>query len=164
MAYNYRKEYMELCFKYLALIYDFLFFACGVPVFLWNYFSHVVYKWGWCTSEPAYTEYITSFFFIIVWILLQKVIFLPFRLFDTFVIEEQAGYNKTTYGTYFKQWIMGILLITILYWALIILALTLIEVSGDYLIVTFGVSTLIISILMVIIFPLCIAPIFNDFE
>lgn len=44
------------------------------------------------------------------------------------------------------------------------LALTLIYVSGDYLVLTFAVATLVISILMVMIYPLCIAPLFNDYE
>jgi len=44
------------------------------------------------------------------------------------------------------------------------LALTLIEVSEDYLILTFGLATLVISILMLIIYPNCIAPLFNDYD
>lgn len=44
------------------------------------------------------------------------------------------------------------------------LALTLIYVSGDYLILSFGLATLIISVLMVIVYPICIAPLFNDYE
>lgn len=164
MAYNLQSEYLELCFKYLSFLYDFVFFACGVPVFLWNYFNHLIYQLGWCTSEPAYTEFLVILPFLTAWLLLQKITFLPFRLYETFVIEYQAGYNKMTYGTYMCYWIKGIVVYIIMYWALIMLALTLIKVCGDYLVITFGFATLVISIFMVLIYPICIAPIFNSYD
>mmetsp|Transcript_69671 Transcript_69671/g.96763 ORF Transcript_69671/g.96763 Transcript_69671/m.96763 type:complete len:102 (-) Transcript_69671:552-857(-) len=101
MRYNYQKEYLDLCLQYMALVYDFIFFACGVPVYLWNHFSHQIYEWGWCTSNPAWTEFLVVLLFLMVWLLLQKMIFLPFRLYETFVIEELAGYNKTDGCTWF---------------------------------------------------------------
>jgi len=70
MDYCYRKEYLELCSKYFEMVYDFVYFACGVPVYLWNYISHVIYEWGWCASNPAYTEFVSVLFFLIAWVML----------------------------------------------------------------------------------------------
>lgn len=88
MAMNYRKEYLEMCVLYLALVYDFIFFSCGVPVIIWNYFNDVLVRWDACAVDPDYTEFIVVIFFLIAWLLLQKIVFLPFRLYDNFVIEE----------------------------------------------------------------------------
>lgn len=51
-----------------------------------------------------------------------------------------------------------------MYWILIMFMLYLIMVSGDYLMITFGISTLVISVLMIVIYPLVIAPMFNDYD
>lgn len=94
----------------------------------------------------------------------QKIIFLAFSLYDNFVIEEQAGYNRMGGCDYAKQWIQGILMITILYWALCILMLTIIYFSGEYLAIVVAVATLFVMIIMIVVYPLCIAPMFNDMD
>jgi len=88
--YNYRTEYLEMSVKYLALVYDFIFFSCRVSVIIWDYFNVVINEWGWCASEEnyLYTEFIVAVFFLITWLLLQKIVFLPLRLYGTFVIEQ----------------------------------------------------------------------------
>lgn len=52
--YNFQKEYLEMCIKYMALAYDFIFFSCRIPVVLWNYFNVKINDWGWCASEENY--------------------------------------------------------------------------------------------------------------
>jgi len=115
----------------MALVYDFLFFAFNVPVYFWHKSNATIYAWGLCTSDPAWTECFTVLLFLTAWLIFQKIIFVVFSLYDNFVIEEQAGYNRMSKCSYFKEWVKGIVLTIILYWALVALMLTIIKLSGD---------------------------------
>ena len=46
--------------------------------------------------------------------LLRTILFLPFNIYDTFVIEEKYGFNKTTLKTFFldkvKGWILSLII------------------------------------------------------
>lgn len=79
------------------------------------------------------------------------------------MIEELAGFNKMTYCVYFKQWFIGIFVALIMYWALIVLMLTIIVFTPiEYLMFVIGVATLVVSLLLLILFPACISPCFNS--
>ena len=108
--------------------------------------------------------YIRSCVFIIGVSLVFSILSLPFSLYSTFVIEERHGFNKTT----FKLWLIDLLKSSIL--SLIIL--TPLLCFSVYFIENFSknwwvyVFILVASfqIVLMLIFPTFIAPIFNKFE
>ena len=51
-----------------------------------------------------------------------------------------------------------------MYWALVMLVLTIIKYSGDWLILVFSTTSLVISLLMLVVYPLFVSPIFNSYN
>lgn len=69
-----------------------------------------------------------------------------------------------SYCDYFSQLSISVLITLVMYWALIMLFLLIIKLSGDWLILVVAVTTFVVSLLMMVIYPMLIAPCFNDFE
>ena len=62
-------------------------------------------------SESVYVQ--TGIFFLILFVA-SDLISLPFSWYNTFVIEEKYGFNKTTYKTFFIDKVKGYLLTVII--------------------------------------------------
>lgn len=65
-------------------------------------------------EQISNNAYIQSFLFFGLLALGSEIIGIPFQWYDTFVIEERFGFNKTTKKTFildkFKSWIIGLLI------------------------------------------------------
>ncbi|HPR61168.1 MAG TPA: M48 family peptidase, partial [Prolixibacteraceae bacterium] len=68
----------------------------------------------------------------------------PFDVYDTFVIEDRFGFNKTTVKTYVLDKIKSLLLAAVLGGALLSLIMWLWKISGSYFwFIAWGVVTVI---------------------
>merc|ERR1712127_346134 len=112
----------------------------------------------WADNEWALTN-----IFMLLSGLLDTAISLPFSLYRQFVLEEKHGFNKMTYGFYFKDllkstavgWLMQGLITWPIIWA--------INKTGDYFVpVTWGISFSLIMVMMTI-YPAFIAPLFDKY-
>ena len=91
------------------------------------------------------------------------VIDLPFDYYDTFVIEEKYGLNKSTKMTFALDTIKETVLGTVISYALIVLIMVLFEKFGNMAIIWCTLAMIVIAvIIMLIIIPLM--RIFNKFE
>ncbi len=108
---------------------------------------------------------VTGLIFISILFIAGQIISLPFSLYDTFVIEEKYGFNKTTLGTFFGDRAKGLLVSAI--FALPLFALLLYLFQSD----SFGkiawlwawVITTLFQLFLLFIYPKYILPIFNKF-
>jgi len=93
----------------------------------------------------------------------HALINLPFDLYETFVIEQKFGFNKTTAGTFFADQAKSILLGTLLGGPLLALVLVLFGHGGPqiWLWAWIVVSVLLVSFAYVA--PVLILPLFNKF-
>jgi len=86
---------------------------------------------------------------------------LPFGLYQTFVLEEQHGFNKTTLSLYFtdtlKSWAIGIVIGT----PVLATFLYIFEWAGDRFVPWVMILLTSFQILMIIIYPTIIQPFFN---
>ena len=96
--------------------------------------------------------------------LISSLIDLPASLYQTFVIEEKFGFNKTTLGVFFVDMIKGAVLSMVIGIPLILLVLWLMESAGDLWWLYAWVALTAFSILMMWAYPKFIAPIFNKFK
>jgi len=96
--------------------------------------------------------------------LISSLIDLPASLYQTFVIEEKFGFNKTTLGVFFVDMIKGAVLSIVIGIPLILLVLWLMESAGDLWWLYAWVALTAFSILMMWAYPKFIAPIFNKFK
>ncbi len=95
--------------------------------------------------------------------LISSLIDLPVSLYNTFVLEEKFGFNKTTLKVFFVDMLKGAALSVVIGIPLILLVLWLMETAGDLWWLYAWVALTAFSILMMWAYPKFIAPIFNKF-
>ena len=111
-----------------------------------------------------YGPIVTGIAVILTFTFISSLLDLPFSLFNTFVIEEKFGFNRTTIKTFFIDMIKGSALGLVIGVPLLYVILWLMERSGDpWWIYTWLVISGF-SLFMMWVYPTLIAPIFNKFE
>ncbi len=107
---------------------------------------------------------LTGIAVILVYTFISSLLDLPFTLYNTFVIEEKFGFNRTTIKTFITDMIKGSLLGLVIGIPLLYVILWLMQQSGDqwWIYAWFVISGF--SIFMMWVYPTWIAPIFNKFE
>jgi len=105
-----------------------------------------------------------GFIFFAVLSILTSLFRIPFSIYDTFVIEERYGFNRMTLKMWvldlFKSTAILVLLGGLLLWAL----LTLVVHGGNAWWVWAWIFVGLFELLMLWLFPVVIAPLFNKFE
>ena len=107
------------------------------------------------------TNFIRSGLFFLILFLLNTLISLPFSYYNTFVIEEKFGFNKTTKITFFLDQVKSSILSILIGGVLLFLALYLYDTinQGFWLWLWIGLSLLMVLINM--FYADIIVPIFN---
>ena len=100
---------------------------------------------------------------LVAFAIISSVIDLPFDYYKQFVLEEKFGFNKMTLGLFFGDMIKGALLGAAIGLPLIWVMLTLMEKSGALWWLYAWMVWSGFQLLMMIIFPTWIAPLFNKF-
>ncbi len=94
----------------------------------------------------------------------STLISLPFELYDTFVIEEKFGFNKTTLGTFFMDKLKGLMLAIIIGAPILALILYLFGQFGPNAWIYGWIAVSGFSLLMMYLAPTYIMPLFNKFK
>ena len=121
-----------------------------------------IHAWlfGMISGLNVYVQYLIV---VAIFTVLSMVIDLPFDYYDTFVIEEKYGLNKSTKMTFALDTIKETVLGTVISYALIVLIMVLFEKFGNMAIIWCTLAMIVIAvIIMLIIIPLM--RIFNKFE
>ncbi len=116
-----------------------------------------------CSSAGASYLWAGWVFFLVI----GAVVFaldLPFEYFETFVIEEKYGFNKSDIRTWAIDNIKGALLSVALLTLLLVPLLWAIATFPNYWWFWGFVLTAGLQLILVVLYPLIIAPIFNKFE
>ena len=108
-------------------------------------------------------EIINGILFIFILSGLSMILNLPFDLYGTFVIEEKFGFNKMTLSTYFTDTVKSLILSIAIGAPLIGGILFFFEYSGALAWLYSWIFIIIISLIIQIIAPVWIMPIFNKF-
>ncbi len=118
---------------------------------------------GWVRSVTD-NEYLRTLLFFGTMGLAMDLISLPFQWYDTFVIEEKFGFNKTTVKTFVADKIKGWLLTAVLGGGILLFIQWAYYQTGDYFvwIVLGGLS--VIMIFMAMFYTHLIVPLFNKLQ
>jgi STE24 endopeptidase len=100
---------------------------------------------------------------IVSTLFLAQLAELPISLYQTFVIEERYGFNKTSWGQFSKDLVLQTLVSFALGAPLIGLILWVMESTGDFWWLLAWAIMISFSILMSWAYPTVIAPLFNQF-
>ena len=112
------------------------------------------YAWGFKALEGC-NVYVQYLIFIFVLTILSELIDMPFKYYDTFVIEEKYGLNKSTKKTFFADIIKNILVGGIMSFLIIALTMFIFEAFGNMAILVGTVAMMVIMLVLnLIIVPL----------
>lgn len=101
--------------------------------------------------------------FLIIFVMIQSLLSLPFSYISTFYIEKKYGFNRTTHKIFFTDLIKGFVLGAIISIPLIFIILhTMSLFKNSWWIISFAIVTMI-QLTMLWLFPTFIAPLFNKF-
>lgn len=89
---------------------------------------------------------------------------LPFSIYKTFVIEEKWGYNKTTKGTFVGDQFKSFFVACLLYAMFLPLMLWIIHVAGSALIPSLIGFSIVMILLVNLMIPIFILPLFFTFS
>jgi STE24 endopeptidase len=102
--------------------------------------------------------------FMLSIIIISSIIDLPFSIYKTFVLEEKFGFNKVTAKIFIADLLKNSLLITIIYIPLLYAILYLMNEIKEYWWLYAWFLMTGFMLLMMWLYPTCIAPIFNKFK
>lgn len=140
------------------LIISVVFFAAGG----FGWLDGVVRSWlSGVAWDYKYAETLVTLVYLTVLGIVSSIISLPLRYYDTFVIEERFGFNRTGRLQFARDVITGILLRTALLWLLLgILSLIYLSIPDIFWILAFGV-VIAFQLFMGEFYSLLIVPLFN---
>lgn len=95
--------------------------------------------------------------------LLFTVFSIPFSLYSQFVIEEKFGFNTMTVGLFFSDELKGLVLSVIIGFPLLLGLFSLIKASPSIWWIWGFLLVTAFQLLMTVLYPLVIAPLFNKF-
>jgi len=98
------------------------------------------------------------------YMLIASLLDLPFSIYSTFVIEEKFGFNRTTVKTFIIDIFKGAALALVIGIPLLYVILWLMEQMGELWWLYVWMVITGFSLLMMWVYPIWIAPIFNKFE
>jgi STE24 endopeptidase len=107
---------------------------------------------------------VTGLIFMAVLGVLKGTISIPFSIYDTFVIEQRFGFNKTTFGTFVMDHFKGLLIAVLLGVPLLCVILWLFEYAGNVAWLYCWIAVTIYSLTIHYVAPNWIMPLFNKFE
>ena len=119
---------------------------------------------GWVRSVVTENYVLQGLLFMAVLYVGSMIIGLPFELYDTFVIEEKFGFNKTTLGTFFSDKAKSLLLAVVLGAPILALILFLFERFDSNAWLYGWIAVAGFSLLMTYLAPTYIMPLFNKFK
>jgi STE24 endopeptidase len=100
---------------------------------------------------------------LVAFAIISGIIDLPFEYYKQFVLEARFGFNKMSLGLFVADMVKGALLGAVIGLPLIWVILTLMEKSGDLWWLYAWIVWCGFQLLMLVLFPTVIAPLFNKF-
>lgn len=169
----YGPKAVEKAFLYSSDKLRFSFFTSIINqaldnMFLYFYIYHTLWNVATKISSKvsAYyqSELLVSSVFAILYGTLVLLLSIPFSIYSTFYIEKKHGFNKQTAYTFWtdlaKNWALSIMFGI----PLLGFLLKIISYAGAYFVPMAWLFTFVVQLLLILIFPSVIQPLFNKFE
>ena len=158
---DYRKsqEYIRMTTRFSLVEGSFTLFLLLVFWFAggFNWFDQVVIGWN-------FIPLVSGLLYIGILLIIYSILKLPFSIYDTFVIEERFGFNKTTPRTFFLDQVKGFVLAVLLGGLVLTGILTLFQYVGLNAWFYCWVVVVIFSLALQYIAPTWIMPLFNKYK
>mmetsp|Transcript_27667 Transcript_27667/g.38113 ORF Transcript_27667/g.38113 Transcript_27667/m.38113 type:complete len:472 (-) Transcript_27667:1008-2423(-) len=114
-------------------------------------------------TSQLFNEIMITWVFIVLTTLLDTVIKLPFSLYSTFVVEQRHGFNKSTLALFFQDKLLTLALTFVLSMPILSIVIWLVRLGGEYFYFYVWLFLLVVSVILMTIYPTLIAPLFNKY-
>ncbi|BBN19890.1 STE24 endopeptidase [Marchantia polymorpha subsp. ruderalis] len=151
-----RFHFVHACFNILE---EGAILSFGLLPYFWMKCGVLLENWGFNPEN----EILRTLAFLGATTVWTQVVELPFSLYSTFVIEARHGFNKQTVWLFFKDMILAMLLMVVLGPPIVSAIIYLVQKGGPYLALYLWGFMLVLSLGMMAIYPVLIAPLFNKF-
>ena len=101
--------------------------------------------------------------FLIAFEIIDALLNLPFTYYETFVIEEKYGFNKSTINIFICDQVKKFAITAVILAIVVPLILYLVHVSGPALIINLAGSSIVLVIILSLLIPTVIIPLFYTY-
>ncbi|KAG6437590.1 hypothetical protein SASPL_102509 [Salvia splendens] len=158
-AYSLDKSNFHFVHEFVTILMDSAILYFGILPWFWKRCGEVLVYAGF----NAENEIIHTLAFLAGVMFWSQITDLPFSLYSTFVIEARHGFNKQTLLLFFRDMIKGIILAIVIGPPIVAAIITIVQKGGPYLAIYLWGFMLIVSLIMMTVYPVLIAPLFNKF-
>ncbi|XP_077233239.1 CAAX prenyl protease 1 homolog [Tasmannia lanceolata] len=158
-AYSLDKSYFHFVHEAVTILMDISVLFFGVLPWLWMRAGYFLVYMG-LNSENEILYTLSFLAGVMIW---SQIIDLPFSLYSTFVLEARHGFNKQTLRLFFWDMFKSICLSILLGPPIVAAIIFIVQKGGPYLAIYLWAFMFVLSIVMMTLYPILIAPLFNKF-
>ncbi|CAL9756647.1 unnamed protein product [Musa acuminata subsp. burmannicoides] len=158
-AYSIDKSYFHFIHEAVTILMDTAILYFGILPWFWKLSGNLVAYLG----LDAENEIIHTLSFLAGVMIWSQITDLPFSLYSTFVIEARHGFNKQTIWLFFRDMFKGICLSILLGPPIVSAIIFIVQKGGPYLAIYLWAFMFVLSLVMMTLYPILIAPLFNKF-
>ncbi|GAO16968.1 uncharacterized protein UV8b_06675 [Ustilaginoidea virens] len=157
-AYGRAKARFEIVSGLYAQIQNVAFIHYDVLPKLWSWTGSLLLKWA---PRRFGGEISHSIVFVLTFVVLQQLLSLPTRIYNTFVLEEQFGFNKQTPRLFVADMVKTNLLTVALMPPILAAFLKIIQKTGSQFVFYLWVFAAALQLFTTTAYPVFIQPLFN---
>ncbi|XP_010919128.1 CAAX prenyl protease 1 homolog [Elaeis guineensis] len=158
-AYSLDKSQFHFVHEAVTILMDTAILYLGILPWFWKKSGDLVAYMG-LNAENEIIHTLSFLAGVMVW---SQITDLPFSLYSTFVIEARHGFNKQTIWLFFRDMFKGICLSILLGPPIVAAIIVIVQKGGPYLAIYLWAFMFVLSIVMMTLYPILIAPLFNKF-
>nr|XP_025637409.1 CAAX prenyl protease 1 homolog isoform X3 [Arachis hypogaea] len=158
-AYSLDKSYFHFVHEFVTILMDSTILYFRVLPWFWKKSEHLVTLVG-LNAENEILHTLGFLAGVMIW---SQITDLPFSLYSTFVIEARHGFNKQTIWLFFRDMIKGMLIAIVIGPPIVAAVIVMMQKGSPYLAIYLWGFILVLSLVMMTIYPVLIAPLFNKF-
>lgn len=158
-AYSLDKSYFHFIHEFVTIVMDSSILYFRILPWFWKRSGEFLLYLG-LNAENEIFHTLSFLAGVMVW---SQITDLPFSLYSTFVIESRHGFNKQTIWLFFRDMLKGIALSIVIGPPIVAAIIVIVQKGGPYLAIYLWGFMLILSLVMMTIYPVLIAPLFNKF-
>lgn len=132
----------------------------GVIALIWTAAKDLTVQF----NMDANNEILVSCVFMLVMSVIGIVKEMPFTVYSTFCLEERHGFNKQTTGFFIKDQIKSFVVSNVLSLPIASAIIYIVQIGGPYFFVWLWAFVGVVSLLMLTIWPIFIAPLFDKYR
>ncbi|XP_058086987.1 CAAX prenyl protease 1 homolog [Magnolia sinica] len=158
-AYSLDKSNFHFIHGAVTILMDTTILFFGVLPWFWKRSGDFLVHMG-LNSENEILHTLAFLGGVMIW---SQITDLPFSLYSTFVIESRHGFNKQTIWLFFRDMFKSICLSILLGPPIVAAIIVIVQKGGPYLAIYLWGFMFVLSIVMMTLYPILIAPLFNKF-